>query len=128
MAAGKKFRIHAPGEEVRIVLESLKKQGYIGLTHVFRMPTAEDKVAYYQKFSATELIKEDDKQQRVPKGYWGGAMNLLYDRCIIRTEDYVIPEGLENWQDYIPLEHKVEAVSLLLEKTGLPLKAEKVKN
>ena len=127
MAAGKKFKIQAQGE-VRIVLESLKTEGYIGLTHIFRIPTAEDKVAYYQKFSATELTGEGEKRQVTPRiDYWGGT-NLLYDRCIIRTEDYVFPEGLENWKDYIPLEHKVEAAELLLKKLGVPLKAEKVKN
>lgn len=127
MATGKKFKVQAQGE-IRIVLELPKANGYIGLTHIFRIPTAEDKVAYYQKFSATELTGDGEKRQIKPRiDYWGG-INVLYDRCIIGTEDYVFPEGLENWKDYIPLEHKVEAAELLLKKTGVPLKAEKVKN
>jgi len=127
MAAGKKFKVQAQGE-IRIVLESLKAEGYTGLTHIFRIPTAEDKVAYYQKFSATELTGDGEKQQVKPRiDYWGGV-NVLYDRCIIGIEDYDFPEGLENWKNYMPLEHKVEAIELLLKETGVPLKEEKVKN
>ena len=126
MAAGKKFEIQVR-EQISIVLESLKKQGYV-LTHVFRQPTAEDKVAYYQKSSTAEVVGEGDERQIKPSfNYWGG-INVLYDQCIIKIEDYVFPEGLENWKDYIPFEHKIEAVELLFKKLGVPLKEQKAKN
>jgi len=114
MATGKKFTVQAQ-KEIRIVLESLSEEGYTGLTHIFRQPAAADKVAYYQEFSSARF------------NYWG-AVNLLYDRCILAVEDYTMPESLDNWQDFIPFEHKLEAIELLFKKLGMPLKVGKAKN
>lgn len=128
MAPGKKFKIHAPGEEIQIVLESLKAEGYTGLAHIFRIPTAKDKIDYYRQYSSAELIGEGDARRIEPRIDYYGAINLLYDRCILKTEDYDFPKELKSWRDGVPLEHKVEAVELLLNKLGLPLRAQKVKN
>ena len=127
MATGKKFTVQAQ-KEIRIVLESLSEEGYTGLTHIFRQPTAADKVAYYQEFSSAEISGEGEERQVLPRFNYWGAVNLLYDRCILAVEDYTMPESLDNWQDFIPFEHKLEAIELLFKKLGMPLKVGKAKN
>ena len=117
--------------EIEIVLPPVEqdKELFVGLTHVFRPPTAEDQLTYYRKMTQTETLEgpKGEPRKRKSGDYWA-AVAELYDRCITRVENYQFPEGAENWKALMYLEHKQWAIELLLEKVGGYLSPIAVKN
>lgn len=120
MAIKKKpWKIGSLGTEIKIVLPAIDSDGdiYENLTHIFRQPTAEDKISYYRLMTQAEIIHGiDGKPIRTKDGDYWPAINELYDRCILRVEEYKFPEQTENWKELVPLEHKQWAIELLINR------------
>lgn len=122
MATGKKELMRLGFEkEIKVVLPPIESDGkwYKDLTHVFRQLTAEDRLNYYRIQSQAEVTFniEGKPEKRTSGDYWK-AIQELYDSCTLRYENYVFPDGCENWRDLMPLEHKQWAIELLLDKVG----------
>ncbi len=113
MAKPKLFPMPAQ-EEVEVVLK-IEDQGEIyNLVHIFRRLTAADKKNFWGHMSRAELAGNAN-----PQGSdYLGAVEMLYDSSIKRVEGYELPEGVNNWREMVPLEHKAWAVSRLLKSAG----------
>lgn len=108
------------------ILCVVPNQGEIRLSHVFKMPTAEDRLHYYDRLAQLQamqrtqmLAKADDKKKaEVPEISQMRAAVELYDLLALRTEGYNFPRG-KDFKAALPPEHKSWAIGLLLNVTGI---------
>lgn len=117
------FPLAAAGE-VRVELEVVLEGRDFTLVHVFREPTVEDRKAFWGFLGHSEMLSRGGGE----RADYLGASELLYDRCILRTEGYDFPEGsVAGWETLVPLEHKAWGVTRLLSRAG-SLSGAEIKN
>ena len=118
MSKNKLFPLSPSGGEVEITLKVRAQDKIYKLVHIFREPTAADKKVFYGCMSRAELTGTSGTEGGT--GYWG-AIETLYDRCILRVEGYNLQDPGdrgESWKEAIPIEHKYWAVEELLRQEG----------
>ncbi len=118
MNKNKLFPLSLSGGEVEITLKVRAHGESYKLVHVFREPTAVDKKVFYGCMSRAELTGGSPTEGGT--GYLG-AIETLYDRCILRVEGYDLPDPGDRggaWKEVIPIEHKYWAVEELLRQEG----------
>lgn len=118
MSKNKLFPLSPSGGEVEITLKVRAHGEIYKLLHVFREPTAADKKAFYGCISRAALTGAGPTESGA--GYWG-AIETLYDRCILRAEGYDLPDPGDRgelWREAVPIEHKYWAVEELLRQEG----------
>jgi len=106
-----KLELIWPEKEVLITLPPLKigKKVYRNLVHFFRQPNAEDKKIYIENLT-------DEKLSALARTIQANI--TLYDRCALRIEGYIVPEGMD-WKAALWPEHKSMAATRLLERYGV---------
>jgi len=128
---------------VTVALEILvPNQGECRFLHVFRPPTAEDRLQYYGRVAVNETARrqaalkekisvggeqaDDRKFDAVDLSSMAAGVEF-YDQLIIRVEgDYQFPRGVD-WKKAVPVEHKGWAANVLLSTVGI-LCGSEVKN
>jgi len=118
MSNNKLFPLSRSGGEVEITLKVRAHGEIYKLVHVFREPSAADKKVFYGCMSRAELAGAGGADSG--SGYWG-AIETLYDRCILRVQGYELPEPGDSGdalREAIPIEHKYWAVEELLRQEG----------
>lgn len=113
-------------DEIKIILPVELQGRTFKVTHIFREPTAEDQKKYRQQIARLDQGSQRSRGNRqIPVSAslfdeQAEAAMVLWDRCIIRVEGYVISEG-RDWREALEKysEHKIVAATELLNCHGL---------
>ena len=99
-----------------IVKINVRQDGkLIELIHRFRPPTAEDKIKFHRLAGYTEYLGGTETRMINNRRE---ACKVLWDDCIKSIEGYSI-EGIKNWKEETPIEHKELAVTRILLEVGV---------
>ena len=103
------------------------------LIHVFKPPTAEEKLKYYDRLAQLQTtrnlaaVKEADGKKETEAMTSMRAAVEFWDSLILKVEgDYQFPRGMD-FKEAMPPEHKSWAINLLMQTTGILIGSE-VKN
>jgi len=128
---------------IRVVLSvMIPRQGECKFIHIFKPPTAEDRLKYYGRVAVNEMArrqaailerpagKEKAGDEEIPNVANLSTMAAgveFYDSLIVRVEgDYQFPRGVD-FKEAVPPEHKGWAANILLSTVGI-LTGSEVKN
>ena len=108
------FSLRQP-ESIIVTINIMQDGKPIELIHKFRPPTAEDKIKFHRLSSYTEYVGEAETRTINNRRE---ACKVLWDDCIKSIEGYNI-EGIKDWKEEIPIEHKELAVTRILLEVGV---------
>lgn len=117
-------------KEIKVVLEAEGGE----LTHLFRLPTAEEWIEYSKiDTGETEVNMTDGKDAQIKKRVGIEALEArvyLYDKCLLDAEGYEDEQGPLSDRarliKLVPAPHKMAAVKSVIE--AVKILEEKVKN